>query len=156
MKILLGVVSLFLVLGCARVIAEDNFDAGMGLVLEPKPSEHDLIVKVKWSETENQGKIEIDRQVFNAPKDILETMRAKVVADPATRVIFCPGNAVPLEYAKEIVAVFREAGVPKVSVSLRDYPVILPASPKDRAPAEQPGEKLAIQVKWSAEKEAGS
>jgi len=49
MKILLGVVSLFLVLGCARVIAEDNFDAGMGLVLEPKPSEHDLIVKVNES-----------------------------------------------------------------------------------------------------------
>ena len=156
MKILLGVVSLFLVLGCARVIAEDNLDAGMGLALEPKPSEHDVIVKVEWSETANQAKIETDRRVFTAPKDILETMRGKVAADPAMRVIFCPGDGVPLEYAKEIVAVFREAGVPKVSVSLRDYPVILPASPKDRAPAEQPGEKLVIQVKWSAEKEAGS
>jgi biopolymer transport protein ExbD len=149
MKILLGIVGLLLVLGCARVIAGENFDEGSGLMREPTPSEHDVVVKVKWSETEKQGTIEIDRRVFTAPKDILETMRAKVAADPATRAILCPGNAVPPEYGKEIAAVFREAGVTKVAVSTRD--LNLPVA-KDRAPAESPGEKLDIRVTWSAEK----
>lgn len=155
MKILLGIVGLLLVLGCAPVVTGDDFDAGSGLMREPTPSEHDVIVKVKWSEMEKQAKIEIDRRVFTAPKDILETMRGKVAADPAMRVILCPGDGMPLEYAKEIAAVFREAGVPQVAVPLRDLRVTLPVA-KDRVPAEPPGEKLEIRVTWSAEKETGS
>jgi biopolymer transport protein ExbD len=154
-RILRRVIGFWIVLVCAGICAAEDF-TGTGVSPEPVPNEHDVIVKVTWSAPENRGTIEIDRQAFVAPEDILETLRAKAAADPETRVILRPGNGVPLDFGKEIVAAIRKAGITKLALSSRDILLPIATPPKDRVPAEPPVERLNIRVTWSAQEQTGS
>jgi biopolymer transport protein ExbD len=149
------IIGFWIVLVCAGICAAEDF-TGTGFSPEPVPSEHDVLVKVTWSAPENRGTIEIDGQAFVAPKDILETLRAKVAADPETRVIFRPGTGVPLEFGKKIVAAFHQAGIAKLAFSSRDILLPVATPSKDHVHADPPGEKLDIRVTWSAQEQTGS
>lgn len=118
------------------------------------PLPHDSIVRVTWSEADQAGGVEIDHQKFAKPEDILEAVKAKLVADPELRIVFCPIGEVPFEFGKKVLIILRQAGVTRIAVAMPEKSMTLPPT-RDALATPAPGSQLVIRVVWSAADNAG-
>jgi biopolymer transport protein ExbD len=115
---------------------------------------HDTLIRVFWSEADHTGSLEMDQRKFTKLADILDPLRAKVAADAELRIVVWPVAHVPIEFAREVAGVLRQAGVTRAAVAMPEEPVTLPPA-KDPKATPVPGSQLVVRVTWSATTDTG-